>query len=330
MTFLTPTAALVALAAFLPPAAWLAGRRRVTAVRRALRLPQPQHRAALVRPALGAAGIALLGLAAAQPALTHTSRPRVLRDAQAVFVVDTSRSMAASATPTSPTRLDRAVAAAVRLRAAIPQVESGLLTLTDRVLPDLLPVPDRSAFDAVAERAVRIESPPPRSASVRATRYTALVNVAEGNVFAPRATRRIVVLLTDGESTSVNTGDLAGALPASRGYRFAAIRFWSAGESVFDADGQAEAGYRPDPTGAATLGETAAALGGRSFDEGDLDAAASYVRSLVGGGPTVRAAGTTRTRETLAPYAALAGLLCLLAALAPWPPRGAGLALGRR
>jgi von Willebrand factor type A domain len=330
MTFLTPAAALVALAALLPVAAWLAARRRVEAVRRGLRLPAPERRAAFVRPALGVAGVALLGLAAAQPALTHTTRPRVLRDVQAVFVVDTSRSMAASASPASPTRLDRAVAAAVRLRQAIPQVEAGVLTLTDRVLPDLLPVPDRSAFAAVVQRAVRIESPPPRSASVRATRYTALVNVAEGNVFAPRATRRIVVLLTDGESTPVDTGDLSRALSASRGYRFAAVRFWSAGESVFDADGEAEAAYRPDPTGATTLRDTADAVGGRSFDEGDLGAAVSYVRGLAGGGPTVRAAGTTRTRETLAPYAALAGLLCLLAALAPWPPHRPGLALGRQ
>jgi hypothetical protein len=327
MTFLTPTAALAALAALLPLAARLAGRRRAEAVRRALRLPPPRRAVPAgpapvpAGPTLGAAGIALLGLAAAQPALTHTSRPTVLRDAQAVFVVDTSRSMAASASPTSPTRLDRAIAAAVRLRAAIPQVESGLLTLTDRVLPDLLPVPDRNAFDAVAQRAVRIESPPPRSASVRATRYTALVNVAEGNVFAPSATRRIVVLLTDGESTTVDTSALARALPASRGYRFAAVRFWSADESVFDADGEPEAAYRPDPSGAVSLRDTAAALEGRSFEEGDLGTAASYIRGLAGDGPTVRAAGVTRTRETLAPYVALAAVLCLLTALLPSTPR---------
>jgi hypothetical protein len=245
MTFLTPIAGLAALAALLPLAAWLLARRRVDAVRRGLRLPPPRRRATLLRPALAAAGIVLLGLAAAQPALTGTSHARMLRDVQAVFVLDTSRSMAAAASPSSPTRLDRAVDAAMRLREAIPRVESGVLTLTDRVLPDLLPVPDRRAFTAVVERAVRIESPPPRSTSVRATGYGALAGIAEGNVFTRRATRRIVVLLTDGESTPVQTAELARALPPSRGYRFAAVRFWNAGEHVFDADGEAEPGYRP-------------------------------------------------------------------------------------
>ena len=42
----------------------------------------------------------------------------------------------------APTRLDRAVSAAAALRASIPNVEAGIATLTDRVLPDLLPVAD--------------------------------------------------------------------------------------------------------------------------------------------------------------------------------------------
>ena len=186
-------------------------------VRRALRLPPPERRAELLPPSLAAAGVVLLGLAAAQPALTRTSSPRVRRDVQALFVLDTSRSMAASSSPTAPTRLDRAAAAAVRLRAAIPQVESGVLTLTDRVLPDLLPVADVQGFDGVVQRAVRIESPPPRDTSVRATSYGALGDIAAGNDFAPTATRRIVVLLTDGESNPVQSGDLAGKLAAATG-----------------------------------------------------------------------------------------------------------------
>jgi hypothetical protein len=318
MTLLTPLAALAALAALLPVAAAATARRRTDAVRRALRLPAPERRATLLRPALAAAAIVLLGLAAAQPALTRTSSPRVRRDVQAVFVLDTSRSMAAAASPAAPTRLDRAVAAAVRLRNAVPQVESGVLTLTDRVLPDLLPVPDRRGFAAVVERAVRIESPPPRSSSVRATRYAALAGIASGNVFAPSASRRIVVLLTDGESTPVQAGDLARALPAARGYRFAAVRFWRGNESVFAPDGEREAAYRPDATGAVTLQDTAAALGGRSFDERRAAAAASYLRRLAGHGPTARAAVSERSRLTLAPYVALAGLLVLVAALVPW------------
>jgi hypothetical protein len=330
MTFLTPLGLFVALLALLPLAAAAFGHRRVGAVRRSLRLPAPERRAELLPPSLAAAGVVLLGLASAQPALTRTSKPQVRRDAQAVFVLDTSRSMAASSTPVGRTRLDRAVAAAVRLRAAIPQVESGALTLTDRVLPDLLPVADVGGFDAVVQRAVQIESPPPRDTGVRATSYGALGDIAAGNVFAPSASRRIVVLLTDGESNPVQDGDLAGKLAAAHGYRFVAVRFWQPDESVFDADRNAEAGYRPDPSGASTLRELATALGGRSFEEAQVAAAAAYLRGLAGTGPTVRAAGIDRRRLPLAPYVALAGVVALLAALIPWALRPAGIRLSRQ
>jgi hypothetical protein len=329
MTLLTPVAGLAALAALLTLAAAFVARARTDAARRVLQLPSPHRRTALLQPALAAAAVALLGLAAAQPALTRTSSPRVRRNVQALFVLDVSRSMAASASPSSPTRLDRAAAAAVRLRSAIPQVESGVLTLTDRVLPDLLPVPDRTAFAAVVRRTVRIESPPPRGSSVRATTYGALADIATGNAFASTAARRIVVLLTDGESTAVQTADVAAALSASKGYRFAAIRFWHGNESVYDGT-KPEAAYRPDPSGRAPLEGLASALGGRSFEESQLGAAAAYVRGLAGSGPTVRAAATERRRVTLSPYLALLGTATLLAALALSTSVSIGLRLTRQ
>src|SRR5262245_2447768 len=142
MTLLTPTAGLAALAALAVRGSYVVGHRRREAGPRGLGLPPLVRRSSIVQPALVVAGIALLGLAAAQPALTRAAHVRVQRDVQAIFVIDTSRSMAASSRAGAKTRLDRAVAAAVRLRAAIPGVESGISTLTDRVLPDLLPVAD--------------------------------------------------------------------------------------------------------------------------------------------------------------------------------------------
>lgn len=313
MTFLTPLGALVALAALLPLAAYLIAHGRTELARRRLGLPAPDRTAEL-RPLLAAAGIALLGLAAAQPALTRTSRPRVRSDAEAVFVLDTSRSMAAAASASAPTRLDRAAAAAIRLRSSIPDVPSGVLTLTDRVLPDLLPVPDVAGFDGVVRRAVGIESPPPHSTAPRATSYDALDQVATGGSFAPSAKRRIVVLLTDGESNPVQSSEVTRALA---GYRFLAIRFWHSDESVFKPDGEAEAAYRPDPSGRATLRDLATSLDGRSFEEGNVAAAAAYLRKLAGTGPTVRGPGIAERREPLAPYIALVGLLCLLLFVAP-------------
>ncbi len=317
MTFLTPLCGLLALLALLPLAAAVFAHGRTDSVRRALRLPLPERRTELLPPAFAALGVVLLGLAATQPALTRSASARVREDVQALFVLDTSRSMAAASSPAGPTRLDRAVAAAVRLRAAIPQVDSGVLTLTDRVLPDLLPVADVQGFDGVVRRAVRIESPPPRASSVRATSFGALADIASGNAFAPAASRRIVILLTDGESNPVQNGDLAARLAPDRGYRFLAVRFWRSDESVFDGESKAEAAYRPDPSSETTLRDLAASLGGRSFDEGQAGAAAAYLRSLAGSGPTVRAAGVDRSRVPLAPYVALLGLVALLVALGP-------------
>lgn len=311
MTFLTPLGGLVALAALLPIAAALRARARTEAVRRRLGLPAPTART-LLRPLLAAAAVALLGLAAAQPALTSTSRPRSRTDAQAVFVLDISRSMAASSSPAAATRLDRAARAAVKLRQAIADVPSGVLTLTDRVLPDLLPVADVAGFDDVALHAVQIESPPPQQTAARATGYSALSQISSGNVFAPSAARRIVVLLTDGESEPVQTSDVARALS---GDRFLAVRFWNANESVYDVDGTPEAAYRPDPSGRATLHDLAAALGGRSFDESNLRSAAGYLRSLAGGGPTAQAGATSRRQRPLAPYVVLAALAAVVAHL---------------
>ena len=330
MTFLTPLGGVVALLALLPLVAAVLAHGRTESARRALRLPPPERRAELLPPSLAAAGVVLLGLAAAQPALTRTSSQRVRRDVQALFVLDTSRSMAASSSATAPTRLDRAVAAAVRLRAAIPQVESGVLTLTDRVLPDLLPVADLQGFNGVVQHAVRIESPPPRASSVRATSYGALGDITSGNDFTPTAVRRIVVLLTDGESRPVQSGDLAGRLAAARGYRFVAIRFWRSDESVYRAEGKAEAAYRPDPSGQTTLRDLAAALGGRSFDESQAGAAAAYLRRLAGSGPTVRTSGADRSRVPLAPYVALLGVLSLLAALGASSYAPTGIRLRRQ
>ena len=108
MTFLTPLAALVGLAALLPFAAGALGVARASAARRALGLAAPARGAGMLEPILATVAIAMLGLAAAQPTLAHVSEHRARTDVQALFVLDTSRSMAASATPSLPTRLERA------------------------------------------------------------------------------------------------------------------------------------------------------------------------------------------------------------------------------
>ena len=126
-------------------------------------------------------------------------------DAEALFVLDMSQSMAASSGATGATRLERAADAASRLRAAMPAVPSGVATLTDRVLPNLLPVADAAAFDATLRQAVAINQPPPREQNVRATSFGALAAIPGSGYFERSAKRRAIVLLTDGESSLLST-----------------------------------------------------------------------------------------------------------------------------
>jgi hypothetical protein len=317
MTFLTPLGGLVALAALIPLAAGAAGRRRVATVRRQLGLAPPARRATARRSAAAAAAIALLGLAAAQPALSSVATARSRTNAAVLFVLDTSRSMAASVTARSPTRLARALAAAARLRAELPTVPCGIATVTDRVLPDLLPVTDVAAFDSVLANTVAIEDPPPiETLAVRITTYEALEDVGSGNYFEPGVTRRIVVLLTDGESLPFDPAAVAAQLPPTFGYRLLAIRFWARGEGVYGANGRRERGYRPYAAGRLLLAQLSAAIDGRAYEENDLGGAAGYLRRLVGSGRTVSTRLQASVR-TLAPFAAGLALLLLTVALAP-------------
>jgi hypothetical protein len=316
MTFLTPLGAFAAFAALIPLIAAAQGRIRAAAVARRLGLGPSSRWSIGPRSAVAAAAVALLGLAAAQPVVSAKTDVPTRNDVAVLFVLDTSRSMAASLTRTSPTRLTRAVVAAVALRAAIPEVPAGVATLTDRVLPDLLPVTDVAGFDAVLRRAVGIEDPPPITQAAVATSYAALDDIATGNYFAPRVTRRVIVLLTDGESNPFDPSRLTRQLGIRAGDRFLAIRFWNQNEAVFDADGQREPGYHADPTGRVLLAELARALGGRSFDEGQSNAAASYLHQIVGHGSTGRERQVLG-QHALAPYVAGLALALLLIGVVP-------------
>jgi hypothetical protein len=316
LTLLSPWAALIAVPACGAVIAAALGRRRAQAVRRVLRLPPPHPDYSLLRLALLATVVALLAVSAAQPAVARDHHVPVRRDAQVLFVFDISRSMAAAATARKPTRLDRAVAAAVQLRAGVPGVPAGVATLTDRVLPNLLPVSDATAFDRVVERALSIESPPPRASAVRATSYDALAQIPGAGYFDPRAKTRIVVVLTDGETAAVQTGEIAAAFAAHPGYRVLFVRFWKGNEAVYDADGHAEANYHPDPAGSAELDTLAAALHGNAYDESALGAAGRRLHALAGNGPTLPSASIVRTVAPLAPFTAGAALVAALALIA--------------
>jgi len=299
----------VALAAVVPVAALALAGVRVRRVLALLQLPPPRGGIDLLALVSLAAAVGLLGLAAAQPAVARDVHEQERTDVQVLFVVDVSGSMAASATAESPTRLDRAIADAEKLRAAIPNVEAGVATLTDRVLPNLLPVADVPTFDATLERALGIEAPPPETSAVTATSYAALTQLATGNYYT--APKRIAVVLTDGESATFSPGDVARTLSRAPGVSLITVRVWADDESIFLPSGRIDPGYRPDPQGATTLRELADATNGSTFEESQLGRAAAALRERVGSGPTQRTTAVERSALPIAPYVALVALVPL-------------------
>ena len=271
--------------------------------------PQPRRGLALDAWALAAAA-ALFAVAVMQPAVVERTGTRVRTDAQALVVVDTSASMLASPRPGSRTRFDRARAAAVRLRGELSGVATGLATMTDRVLPDLLPVGDPASFDTTVERALTIDSPPPREADVVATSLGALADVAPGGFFAGDARRRALIVLTDGETKPFDEGAVAASLAARRPVALVLVRFGTARDRVFTG-ATPDPAYHADQAAGAALASLARATGGKLFGEGQIDQAAGAARAALGSGPTALR-GNAPKPVSLAPWLALAALLPLL------------------
>jgi hypothetical protein len=303
LTFLTPAAGLVALAALAPLAAAAVGAARSTRVRRALGLRPPTRD--LVGPVLLTAVPLLLALAAMQPALARDVTQRTRSDAAVFVVFDVTRSMLASASPSAPSRLQRAKTEAIALRGEVHDLPFGVATLTDRVVPLLFPTGSQAVFDTTVRRAVRVNGPPPLELAANATDFSALDNLGTQSFFAPSTRHRVVVLLTDGESKPYDPGSLSDL----QGTPVIVLRLWHANERVYD-EGSPEPAYRPDPTSKAMAAELAAATGGRVFGEGDVAAAAAAVERAAGTGPTV-AATTSTERTPVGGWIALASLVPL-------------------
>ncbi len=330
IVFLTPLGALVAVAAVVPLAGLALAARRIRRARALLCLASPPPSRRLPRLAALVAVPLLLGLAAAQPALRSRSTARYRTDAQALFVLDISRSMQAARSPGAPTRLARARRDAIALRAAIPEVPSGVATLTDRVLPDLLPNADPVVFDQTVQHAVGIEQPPPGSQNVVATTLSALGAVGTQNYFPASARHRLVVVLTDGESRPFDARQVARSLARGPGVRLLLVHVWATGESVYDGT-EPESGYNESASSSETLSALAQTAGGKVVGESSVSQGIRDERAGLGSGPTV-VSGTTLRTHTLAPYLVLASLVPLLLLLGGGVARRllSGMGAGRR
>jgi hypothetical protein len=317
LTFLTPLAALAGVAALAPLAALAARERRAARLRRALGLAHPPWSARLARALAVVALVGLLAAAAAQPVVRKSHASVQRRDAQTFFVVDVSRSMEAARGPHAPTRLARAVGVAERLRTQLPDVPAGIATLTDRLLPNLFPTGDADGFARVAERALAIDQPPPAQVRKRSTDFGALTQLVFGNYFGGQALRRLVVLLTDGESAAFDVGTTARLLRKAR-IDLIVVRFWHADERVYAGSRAEETGYRPDPTATAWADDLGQAVSGLApFAEGDLAGAGAAARKLLGHGPTGPAPRAVEERP-LSSYLAAAATFPLAFLLLGW------------
>jgi hypothetical protein len=205
-------------------------------------------------------------------------------DAEAIFVMDITRSMLASPGRGEPTRFDRARAAAKTLRAGIANVPSGLSSLSDRVLPHLFPSASLNTFTASVDRVVGIERPPPdRARRGVATQFGSVSAVATQNYFGESARRRVAIVLSDGESLPFGVEFVAPALRRAR-ITPIFVQFWSPDERVYRAEGGIER-YRPEPGTDLRLRQIASALGGSAFNEYELGKVAAAARKALGDGP---------------------------------------------
>jgi von Willebrand factor type A domain len=306
ISFLTPLAGFVAVAVVLPLVAFVRGEQRAAHVRSVLRLDPPggsrrQTIAVIVVLAV------LVGIGAAQPVLEQRREHSARTDAQAFFLLDTSRSMLAAPGEGETTRFERALDAARRMRSSLPTLPVGIASLTDRVLPMVFPSANPETFERVLRYSIGVDRPPSREANnTRASALDATMAVPERNFFrGPR--RRLLVVFSDAETQRLHPQRLARRFRDS-GIETILVRIGDSTERIYGPGGNVEL-YQPDPASPAAAEAYAEAVGGRAFAEDDLDAAIDAARKAVG-------SGRARLRNEASDVRPL-GPFVFLAALAP-------------
>lgn len=310
-TFLTPLDALFALAAAVPLAAlWLA-HSRMEHVRRFFSLASPRRRELAGVVASLALLPALMGVAAAQPVVVQRHMLQQRLDVQAFFVFDTTRSMTARTGLRGPTRLDRAKREAEEVIPQLGDIPVGVATMTDRVLPELMPTPNFALIRRTIQQSVGFNRPPPSEVySGRVPNFPALYSIPIANFYSPGVRQRILVVFTDGETTPFHSGvdyDRAETLGMSLHLLF--VHVWAPTERIY-VHGRVDPRYTPDPTSAGALRRFAAASHGRVFAENDLHALEQTIRQEAGSSP-VATKVSGYARVALAPWFVLAGIIPL-------------------
>jgi VWA domain-containing protein len=300
IVWLTPTAALVGIAALVPLTAWMLGERRVRRARETLHL-HPSRRGTWWAPAAIAAALALVAVAAAQPTIASTGGRSSERTGQVFVVVDTSTSMRAG----RPTRYARATAAALRIRDDLIATPVGLASVTDRVLPHIFPTIDRDDYLATLRQAMGVDRPPPSKARRQASSFAALAEIGSARFFMDTVGQRVAVLLTDGESRPFDPGTVARALERAH-VRLVIVRFWNAAERI-----AGDPVYRADTSSAVQAQALATQMHSGTYDEEHVGDAVRAVRRALGNQHQKLPPRAASTSRPLAPFAMLAALVPL-------------------
>ena len=274
-----PLGAVLAIGVLLPLTALFFIHRRAQRVRGSLGAIEPSARHLFVAVGAVIAAGAFLGAAAAQPVLQRTSTLRTRTDAEAFIVVDISRSMLARHEAGSPTRIARAKAFAAPASRVHPR-GARRHRLTDRSdAPASLPRSRRGRLQRDARsigrhRAAAAEVEPGDDA----TKLDALATIRSQRYFTPKSRKRLVVVLTDGESQPVSAARLSDVFRQVPAIETVFVQFWGRDERVFAGDAP-ERGYRPDPSARPFLERLGRAVDGSVYGEDELVQARQDVRT---------------------------------------------------
>lgn len=253
---------------------------------------------------------ALLAVAAAQPVVVHRQNLTERIDAQVFLVLDTSLSMSARSSPHAPTRLELAEREA---RAVIPQlgdIPVGIATMTDRVLPNVMPTTNTALALQTLDQSVGIDEPPPSQRYAgRATQFQALFPITADHLFAPEVKHPILVILTDGEATPLPRGALGYDIANQLSIPPLFVQVWGPTDRIY-VNGRIDRAYRPDPQSGKALRQFAADTHGHVFAYGDTGSLLSAIHSEAGAKPA-RTLVLGYARVALGQWFLLAGVLPL-------------------
>ena len=278
LVFLTPRAALVGLA-FVAPLVALAIRAR-SGVPGPLDPRAPPSRAPrlLARPVGLVALAALVAATAAQPMVRDTDSTTRALGRRALPHLRRQPLDARGGRAGGRVRLERARALGRNVHAAVPDVPTGVATLTNRMMPLLFPTGDARGVTAVIDHSLRIMQPQPVAlTAARASSLAALSLAADRSYFNPSSRKRVLVVFSDLDSDFFS---LDGTLRLLRQHRIEPflVRVAAPGERVFDAAGRPYAYVSVSTVTVDALRQAS----WHAFEEGETARLVAEIRSYLG------------------------------------------------